>query len=116
LAGSRQLEHVTWRNRRTSSEETKAISNVFLMLGALPNTEWLRDCLRLDEDGFVRCGLDFDRSADWQTDRVPFALESSRRGVFAVGDVRSGSVKRVASGVGEGSIVVSAIHSILSEM
>ena len=57
-----------------------------------------------------------EEMGDWPTDRVPFALESSRRGVFAVGDVRSGSVKRVASGVGEGSIVVSAIHQILAEM
>ena len=86
------------------------------MLGAVPNTEWLRDCLLLDETGFVRCGVGFDQSSDWQTDRVPHALESSRRGVFAVGDVRSGSIKRVASSVGEGSIVVSAIHTILSEM
>lgn len=116
LEGNRHLEEVTWRNRRTGAEETRAISTVFLMLGAVPNTEWLRDCLLLDDAGFVRCGVGFDRSGDWQADRVPHALESSRRGVFAVGDVRSGSIKRVASSVGEGSIVVSAIHAILSEM
>ena len=106
---------VSWRNRGTGAEETRAVSNVFLMLGAMPNTEWLDGCLELDEHGFVRCGVDVERS-DWQTDRLPYALETSRRGVFAVGDVRSGSIKRVASGVGEGSIVVSAIHSILAEM
>ena len=116
LDGNRHLEQVTWRNRRTGAEESRAISTVFLMLGAVPNTEWLRDCVLLDDSGFVRCGVGFDRSGDWQTDRVPHALESSRRGVFAVGDVRSGSIKRVASSVGEGSIVVSAIHTILSEM
>ncbi len=116
LAGKRHLEEVTWRHRRTGAEETRAISNVFLMLGAVPNTEWLRGCLLLDDYGFVRCGAGFDHSGDWQTDRVPYALESSRRGVFAVGDVRSGSVKRVASAVGEGSIVVSAIHQILAEI
>jgi thioredoxin reductase (NADPH) len=107
---------VRGRNRRTGGEESRAISNVFVMLGAMPNTEWLRDCLLLDDTGFVRCCVGFEPSKDWQTDRVPHALESSRRGVFAVGYVRSGSIKRVASSVGEGSIVVSAIHTILSEM
>jgi thioredoxin reductase (NADPH) len=116
LDGKRHLEQVTWRNRRTGAQEDRAISNVFLMLGAMPNTEWLRDCVRLDEAGFVRCGAAFEARGDWQTDRLPYALETSRRGVFAVGDVRSGSIKRVASSVGEGSIVVSAIHSVLSEM
>ena len=117
LDGNRHLEQLTWRNRRTGAEERRAISNVFLMLGAMPNTEWLRDCVLLDDDGLrpLRCRLR-PPSGDWQTDRLPHALESSRRGVFAVGDVRSGSIKRVASSVGEGSIVVSAIHAILSEM
>ena len=107
---------MTWQHRGTGVEETRDIGNVFLMLGAVPNTEWLRNCLQLDESGFVRCGVGFDPNGTWQTDRVPHALESSQRGVFAVGDVRSGSIKRVASGVGEGSIVVSAIHAIRAEM
>ena len=115
LEGNRHLEQVTWRNRRTGAVERRAISNVFLMLGAVPNTEWLRGCVLLDDSGFVRSGIGLERSGDWPTDRVSHALESSRRGVFAVGDVRSGSIKRVASSVGEGSIVVSAIHAILSE-
>jgi thioredoxin reductase (NADPH) len=115
LEGRRHLERVTWRNRRTGAEEDHAISNVFLMLGAVPNTEWLRGCVRLDDAGFVRCGAGFD-PPDGQTDRLPNALETSRRGVFAVGDVRAGSIKRVASSVGEGSIVVSAIHAVLAEM
>ena len=116
LDGNRHLEQVTWRNRLTGGEESRAISNVFLMLGAVPNTEWLRDCLRLDDTGFVRCGVGFEPSSDWQTDRVPHALESSRRGVFAVGDVRSGSIKRVASSVGEGSMVIAFIHEYLATL
>jgi thioredoxin reductase (NADPH) len=115
LDGKRHLEQVTWRHRRTGVSDTRAIANVFLMLGAVPNTEWLQNCLGLDDNGFVRCGMGFDSTGGWQHDRVPYALETSRRGVFAVGDVRSGSVKRVASSVGEGSIVVSAIHAILAE-
>ena len=106
LDGNRHLERVTWRNRaHRRARRRRPISNVFLMLGAMPNTEWLRGCVALDENGFVRCGVGFEPSGGWQTDRVPHALESSRRGVFAVGDVRSGSIKRVASSVGEGSIV-----------
>ncbi|MEO8601915.1 MAG: FAD-dependent oxidoreductase [bacterium] len=115
LDGNRYLESVTWQNRSTGLEETHAISNVFLMLGAVPNTEWLDGCLLLDDTGFVRCGAGFTRNGDPHVDRVPHALETSRRGVFAVGDVRSASIKRVASSVGEGSIVVSAIHAVLSE-
>jgi thioredoxin reductase (NADPH) len=115
LEGNRHLERVTWRSRATGAQETRPVSNVFLMLGAVPNTEWLRGCVELDGDGFVRCGVGF-APHDGQNDRRPHTLESSRRGVFAVGDVRSGSIKRVASSVGEGSIVVAAIHAVLSEM
>ncbi len=104
LAGERHLERVTWTDRRTGEPETREIANVFLMLGAVPNTEWLRDCLDLDEKGFVRCGAAASTSL----------LETSRPGVFAVGDVRAGSVKRVASAVGEGSIMVSSVHQALA--
>src|SRR5262249_18611090 len=95
--------------------ENHPIANVFLMLGAVPNTEWLRGCVRLDDAGFVQCGAGFD-PPDGQTDRLQNTLETSRRGVFAVGDVRAGSIKRVASRAGERSIVVSAIHAVLAEM
>jgi thioredoxin reductase (NADPH) len=116
LEGKRVLERVTWRNRRSGAEESRAISNVFLMLGAKPNTEWLRGCVQLDEAGFVRCGEGFQASGGGNPDRLPHVLETSRPGVFAVGDVRAGSIKRVASSVGEGSIVVSAIHGVLATM
>jgi thioredoxin reductase (NADPH) len=90
---------------------------VFLMLGAVPNTEWLRGCLELDEHGFVRVGASTGGTLADEPgrDRTPTLLETSRLGVFAVGDVRAGSVKRVASAVGEGSIVVSSIHQVLAE-
>ena len=78
------------------------------MIGAEPNTDWLRGCLDLDRQGFVRTGKD----ADGLALASPFA--TTRPGVYAVGDVRSGSVKRVASGVGEGSVVVQAIHQFLN--
>jgi thioredoxin reductase (NADPH) len=115
LAGNRHLEEVTCRHLPSGSETRRAISNVFLMLGAQPNTEWLRGCLALDDNGFVRCGAGFEAAAGRVIDRLPHILETSRPGVFAVGDVRAGSVKRVASAVGEGSIVVSAIHACLAE-
>jgi thioredoxin reductase (NADPH) len=114
LDGDRHLEEVRWADRRTGREEARRISNVFLMLGAVPNSDWLRDCLVLDEKGFIHCGGAFDHANGWRPNRDPHPLETSRPGVFAVGDVRSGSIKRVASAVGEGSIVVSSIHQVLS--
>ena len=112
LSGDRHLERVRWANRRTGEEETRAVSNVFCMLGAVPNTEWLDGCVALDDKGFVRCG---ERPDGRDDGRAPFALETSRPGVFAVGDVRSGSVKRVASAVGDGAMAVQLIHEYLAE-
>jgi thioredoxin reductase (NADPH) len=92
---------------------------VFIMAGAIPNTAWLRGCLALDEHGFIETGTEL--SADelekrgWLASRPPYLLETSLPGVFAVGDVRCGNVKRVASAVGEGSIAVSFVHRVLSE-
>jgi thioredoxin reductase (NADPH) len=116
LLGERLLEQVRWRNRATGREETRKIGNVFLMLGAVPNTEWLHGCIALDEHGFIRCGGEFECDAALKPDRVAYPLETSRPGIFAVGDVRAGSIKRVASAVGEGSIVVSAVHQTLAEV
>lgn len=103
LEGDRELECVTWTDRNSGAAAAHAIRNVFVMIGASPNTDWLRGCVALDGKGFVLTGTKDCGS--------PFA--TNRPGVFAVGDVRSGSVKRVASGVGEGSVVVAAIHDYL---
>jgi thioredoxin reductase (NADPH) len=107
LHGDTRLREVTWRNRDTGATETRPICNVFVMIGAEPNTEWLDGCLDLDSKGFVMTG----QTRDGAGFASPFA--TSKPGIFAVGDVRSGSVKRVASGVGEGSVVVQAIHRFL---
>jgi thioredoxin reductase (NADPH) len=117
LAGERHLERVTWRNRRTGEEKTCPVSNLFLMLGAAPNTGWLDGCgVLLDNNGFVRVGAGAGEDGGhprWEG-RAPHMLETSRPGIFAVGDVRAGSVKRVASSVGEGSVVVSSVHQVLA--
>jgi thioredoxin reductase (NADPH) len=90
------------------------------MTGASPNTGWLGGCVALDEKGFVKTGFDIGaeelKAAHWTLPRPPRLLETSLPGVFAVGDVRSGSVKRVASAVGEGSICVQLIHKVLQEL
>jgi len=87
------------------------------MIGAVPNTKWLAGCAVLDENGFVKTGPDLSReeldAAGWSLARSPFLLETSRPGVFAVGDVRAGNIKRVASAVGEGSIAVAFVHQVL---
>lgn len=108
LEGDNLLQKVTWQHRETKAIATHPIRNVFVMIGAEPNTDWLKGCLALDSKGFVQTGQD----ADGQALVSPYA--TSKPGVFAVGDVRSGSVKRVASGVGEGSVVVAAIHQYLN--
>jgi thioredoxin reductase (NADPH) len=110
--GERSLEYVVWAHRANHTQTRKSISNVFAMLGAEPNTSWLKGCVDLDDKGFVLTASSItDGSARLGTS--PFA--SSASGIYAIGDVRSGSVKRVASAVGEGSVVVQAIHQYLSE-
>lgn len=108
LDGDKYLRRVTWTNRDTGERETRDIGNLFVMIGAEPNTGWVADCLDLDGKGFVTTG----HAPDGVSRVSPYA--TSRPGVFAVGDVRSGSVKRVASSVGEGSVVVSSIHQYLA--
>ena len=97
----------------------RQIRNVFVMMGAVPNTAWLEGCLALDAKGFVKTGPDLThedlQTAKWPLERSPYLLETSLPGVFAVGDVRAGSIKRVASAVGEGSIAVSFVHRVLQE-
>jgi thioredoxin reductase (NADPH) len=105
LDGDDRLRGVTWA--RGGESETRPIGNVFVMVGAEPNTAWLDGCLELDEQGFIQTG----KSADGTPLSSPYM--TSRPGIFAVGDVRAGSVKRVAASVGEGSVVVAAIHQFL---
>jgi thioredoxin reductase (NADPH) len=117
--GNGHLERVRWRDRTSGQVETHDIKHVFLMMGAVPNTTWLDDCIALDSKGFIKTGPDLSpedlASAHWPLARPPHLLETSRPGVFAVGDVRCGNVKRVASAVGEGSIAVSFVHRVLAE-
>jgi thioredoxin reductase (NADPH) len=109
------LEHVTWVDRTKHEETRKPISNVFAMLGARPNTDWLEGCVDLDASGFVLTAASItDGSARLGSFPGTSPFATSVEGIFAVGDVRSGSVKRVASAVGEGSVVVQAIHRYLS--
>jgi thioredoxin reductase (NADPH) len=119
LEGNDRLDRVLCRNNKTAALDTRDIRHVFLMMGANPNTAWLAGCLALDERGFVKTGVDLApedlTSAQWKLTRRPYLLEASLPGVFAVGDVRSGNVKRVASAVGEGSIAVSMVHKVLQE-
>jgi len=119
LEGADRLDHVQCRNNKTGDLKTRDIRHVFLMTGANPNTGWLAGCLVLDEKGFVKTGADLVpadlTTAHWPLTRRPYLLEASLPGVFAVGDVRSGNVKRVASAVGEGSIAISMVHKVLQE-
>ena len=100
----------------TSSEEPT--DGVFVLIGALPRTQWLPDTVLRDRWGYVLTGTDVLKegpSGVWPHETPPLPLETSMRGVFAVGDVRRGSVKRVASAVGEGSVVVSSVHQRVAE-
>jgi thioredoxin reductase (NADPH) len=120
LEGAGSLERVRWRHVDSGKSETRSIRHLFLMTGADPNTAWLKRCVLLDDNNFVKTGADLDarelEAARWPLVRRPELLETSRPGIFAVGDVRSGSVKRVASAVGEGSVCVQLIHRALREV
>jgi thioredoxin reductase (NADPH) len=119
LEGSNHLERVRWRDDQAGSVEAHDIKHVFVMTGAVPSTEWLDGCVALDAKGFIKTGPDLSQDdlavARWPLARSPHLLETSLPGVFAVGDVRSGNIKRVASAVGEGSIAISFVHQLLSE-
>ena len=119
LEGRDHLECVRWRNNQTGKIEVHDIRHIFLMMGATPNTAWLNGCVALDPKGFIKTGQalspDDLAAARWPLRRSPYYLETTLPGVFAVGDVRGGNVKRVASAVGEGSIAVSFVHQVMSE-
>ena len=119
LAGSGHLERVSWRDSQSGLVETHNIGYVFSMTGAVPNAHWLDGCVALDRQGFIKTGPDLSpedlAAAHWPLARPPYLLETSLPGVFAVGDVRGGNIKRVASAVGEGSIAVAFVHQVLGE-
>src|SRR6185369_9481201 len=119
LDGKDKLEHVTWRDNQTGQHESHNIGHLFSMTGAVPNSAWLDGCVACDQAGFIKTGLDLTTEdlakAEWPLSRPPYLLESNLPGVFAVGDIRAGNVKRVASAVGEGSIAVSFVHQVLAE-
>jgi thioredoxin reductase (NADPH) len=119
LEGGDRLEAVRWRNNQTMAVERRAVGHLFVMTGAEPATRWVADCVVLDDKGFIKTGTDLSRdeltAAGWPRARAPHHLETSLPGVFAVGDVRSGNQKRVASAVGEGSTAIALVHQVLKE-
>jgi thioredoxin reductase (NADPH) len=119
LEGNDHLERTTWRNNQTGQTEKRNIAHLFSMTGAVPNSAWLSGCIACDKAGFIKTGLDLTAEdlakAKWPLSRPPYLLETSLPGVFAVGDIRGGNLKRVASAVGEGSIAVSFVHQVLAQ-
>jgi thioredoxin reductase (NADPH) len=121
LEGDSHLERVTWLDRSSGERSTREIRHVFVMAGASPQCDWLRGCVALDQQGFILTGRDLDpilasAPRKWPLGRPPQMLETSLPAVFAVGDIRSGNVKRVASAVGEGSISIHLVHRALAEI
>jgi thioredoxin reductase (NADPH) len=119
LEGDAQLERVTWQDKNTGETSIHDIRHVFIMAGGSPRTEWLKGCVAMDNKGFILTGRDLDpviQNYHWPLERVPQMLETSLPGVFAVGDVRAGNVKRVAAAVGEGSISIYLVHRVLAEL
>ena len=118
--GEDHLERLMIKNSKTGDEETASARSLFIFIGAAPKTEWLDGVVERDERGFILSGPDLIRDGkrpkNWTEDRDPYLLETSVPGIFVAGDVRYGSVKRVASGVGEGSIAVQFIHRYLAKV
>jgi thioredoxin reductase (NADPH) len=119
LLGDDRLRAVRWKNDQTGAIEERPIAHVFMMTGAVPNTDWLEGCVARDAQGFIKAGSDLSLEdlslARWPHVRSPYLLETTLPGVFVVGDARSGSIKRVASAVGEGSIAISFVHQFLAQ-
>jgi thioredoxin reductase (NADPH) len=118
--GDARLEEISVLCSDTNKVERVPANAMFIFIGALPRTDWLGHLVERDERGFLLTGPDLIRDGKrpkgWALDRDPFLLETNIPGIFAVGDVRHGSVKRVASGVGEGSVAVQFIHQYLSKV
>ena len=121
LEGGARLERVAWQDKQTGATSKHPIQHVFIMTGASPHTEWLKGCVAMDDKGFILTGRDLDdqsgaeQNPRWPLDRPPQMFETSLPGVFAVGDVRAGNVKRVAAAVGEGAISIHMVHQALAE-
>jgi thioredoxin reductase (NADPH) len=120
VLGESQLEQLTISNRQTGAQETVPARALFIFIGAMPCTNWLRGVVPMDKQGYILAGpdltVDGKRPPGWLPDRDPFLLETGMPGVFVAGDTRSGSIKRVASSVGEGSITVAMVHQYLSKV
>jgi thioredoxin reductase (NADPH) len=118
--GEQNLETVTIRETTSGKEDTIPAAGLFIFIGALPGTDWLDGIVKRDERGFILSGPDLmqdgKRPQGWRLDRDPYLLETNVPGMFVAGDVRHGSVKRVASGVGEGSIAVQFVHQYMREV
>ncbi len=118
--GEERLESITVECRRTGSRDKINATALFVFIGAQPRTDWLDGLVERDKYGFILTGFDLIRDGKppktWTLERDPGLLEASVPGIFAVGDVRHGSVKRVASGVGEGSIAIQFVHQYLSKV
>jgi thioredoxin reductase (NADPH) len=112
--GEERLEALTLEDVGTGRREDVSAAAVFILIGAEPRTEWLRDVILRDEGGYILTGRDVPREG-WQLTRPPLPFETSIPGVFAAGDVRYGSVKRVAGAVGEGSVAVGSVHQYMDE-
>ena len=114
MEGDGHLGSVVILNSQTREERTVETPAVFSFIGAVPRTDWLPPEIERDAKGFVQTGPALSKSPHWTARRQPFLLETSRAGVFAAGDVRCGSVKRVASAVGEGAMAVQFVHARLA--
>jgi thioredoxin reductase (NADPH) len=116
--GDKHLEQLVLRNNESNTTQTVAANALFIFIGAVPRTDWLEGVVARDDYGFIRTGNALSESGSrpryWPLNRDPYLLEASVPGIFAAGDVRMGSIKRVAAGVGEGAMVVSFVHQHLA--
>jgi thioredoxin reductase (NADPH) len=119
VSGENKLENITIKNTKTGEHQTVPAAGLFIYIGAEPHTDWLDGILQLDNHGFILTGSDLTNNGhpqDWMIDRQPFLLETNIPGIFVAGDVRHGSIKRIAAGVGEGSTAIQLIHQYLKKV